>query len=159
MTKSLAIKAFHYPFRSKISKLLRAMLHTRRGLSLVTYNLTIHESKVSKQNASSLIALKLYLRTAKKPWKQLVPRLFLYSIVSISLLRYLLQLIELPYSLLTNLDLQNPSFLDRLCPHAPGYLDPTAHNTDRLLPNLARYRFDTQIVHNLLTNTSPWTSD
>ncbi len=90
MTKSLTIKAFHYPFRSKISKLLRAMLHTRRDLSLVTYNLTIHESKVSKQNASSLIALKLYLRTAKKPWKQLVPRLFLYSIVSISLLRFLL---------------------------------------------------------------------
>lgn len=67
MTKSLAIKAFHYPFRSKISKLLRAMLHTQRGLSLATYNLTIHESKISKQNASSLIALKLYLRTAKKP--------------------------------------------------------------------------------------------
>lgn len=91
MTKSLTIKAFHYPFRSKISKLLRAMLHTRCGLSLATYNLTIHESKVSKQNASSLIALKLYLRTAKKPWKQLVPRLFLYSIVSISLLRFLSQ--------------------------------------------------------------------
>lgn len=41
----------------------------------------------------------LLLRIDKKPWKQLLPRLSLYSVVSITELLLLLQLIELSSSL------------------------------------------------------------
>ncbi len=39
----------------------------------------------------------LLLRIDKKPWKQLLPRLSLYSVVSITELLLLLQLIELSF--------------------------------------------------------------